>query len=303
MRSTVFLAVVLSLCNCSLIGTRRPDPPPYEKVPDCNDGITRPVLDTIFGGGGLAMIGLGVIDVANPTVAVDGTKNYGGGAALLTFGVAVAGLFVTSAIIGYPRVNACRDARAQWFSEHPEDKLIASTQTGETIDVQVVTAARRALQCPTEPLERVPLSFSRNDFHADPYRWAGRHGELRGCGRVTWCGEHDDEQVFCEPPADQKIALQRVAAETGCPPESIITLQRSVMTQEGRRGADGLSTLRFNACGEVLACNVPLSVPDKGDTLLPNLDNGANFSCRSIGRAAPEQPALPPPPAPPPSQP
>lgn len=295
MRPPLILAV-LSLSACSLIGTRRPDPPPYEKAPDCNESYARPVLDTIFGAGGVAYAGAGAFLAARAETDGDPTTTAALGAVLLAAGVATAGLFVTSAIIGYPRVSSCKAAVADWRGAHPEVQQIVLTTNGQELELRVATAARQALACPVDPLEQLPLNFDRNDFRADPYRWAEKHGELRGCGRMTWCGEKDDGSTACAAPADQEIAFQRVAAETGCPPTSITVQHRSVLVQEGRRGADGLSTLRFAACGEIVACNVPLSVTHKNHTMLPNLEAGSNFTCRAVGKAQQPQPAQPPPP-------
>jgi hypothetical protein len=277
--------LALALSSCSLIGTRRPDPPPYAERPTCNASYARPAWDTVFAVGAAGLAGVGVVSVAQGNDPQ--ANNLGPAVASIVVGGALAALFTTSAVIGYPRVATCSEALADWRGRHPEEEIIPERGQPEH---RIAKAAREMLPCPVGELAVENLSFSRNDGRCDPYRWASV--EVRGCGLAIWCGEPDD-RVKCGATPDLDLVMRRVAAETGCPQDKITALARVAEVQMGRRGADGLVTHRLDACGQVYACSVPMTVGDKNDTLFPDLSPSANFSCRAVQIAAPPPPPPP----------
>ena len=279
MRITALLTAV-ALSSCSLIGTRRPDPPPYTAAPECSAAYGRPLADAFIGAGGLGLVGLGAFLATRPPDPVDGSTNGALGAAYIAGGVAVAGLFITSAIIGYPRVTACREAVAAWQGEHPELARVPSDP---------IAAARAHLRCPTGRVGRRELRLA--DQHRDSHGWASF--EVQGCERIAWCGELENGTTRCGQPADFELAAGQVAVETGCPAASVEQLQfYGVRTQ---------NTYRLNACGAQYSCIVPLVDPDgsKGNAdRVAGSPFGSQLTCKPVFvQPQQQEPESPPPPA------
>lgn len=244
MRTTALLAA-LALSSCSLIGTRRPDPPPYLTRPDCNQSLARPVIDTSIGGAGLALAGIGAITIARPATGPDDSGKDLNGAVWIAAGSVVAGVFLTSAIIGYPRVRACADAVAEWEAAHPDER------PPETPDERL---ARQYLRCPLDALTTRELEFAGDDERRETHPWAQR--EITGCGRVVWCGEQD-QRAKCGAPADLEFAVHQLAVETGCPAQTIEQLEFYAVTTQ--------HTYRLNACGIQFSCIVPIVKVTQGN--------------------------------------
>lgn len=285
MRTSAVLAAVM-LSGCSLLGTRRPDPPPYQARPDCNGGYARPVTDAAIGSGGLAVAALGAFTIARPVEGPDDNGKDGVGAMFLSAGVAVAGLFITSAVIGFPRVYACADVLAEWDAAHPNEKPEGAEER----------LARQYLRCPLDALTTRELDFAGDDERRETHPWAQR--ELTGCGRVVWCGEANGREK-CGAPADLEFAVHQLAVETGCPAQTIEQLEfYAVSTQH---------TYRLNACGTQFSCLVPVFDRRGGERVAGSIF-GSQLTCKpaqmlSKPALQPETPADLLPPPPPPSQP
>ncbi len=258
MRIGVLLVVVAaSASGCSLLGARRPDPPPYSEAPKCSPAAWRPVGDTFAAVGGVALAGLaGVMLATTGGKNSDGTSNVAAVGTLIAGGIGVAGVFGTSAAIGYPRVGACRDAWAEW-DLGAADRATAAAAAEAARDQQRRLAAAELLRCPTEQVHLDQIGFDADDPLRTDWSWVG--SEAEGCGRAVWCGESEG-RFWCKTTEDYEVAAAQLAIETQCARANMVAEQRQVFTKRSwdrnRREVRGQVTWRINACGAPYVCSV-----------------------------------------------
>jgi hypothetical protein len=111
MSAVVAVVTSVSLSGCSFIFTEGP-PPNHERLPyfDCSSSAAAPVVDTIWAG----LNGLGALVAAGQSDE-QWKQNNNATERSTVIGVGLVWLAVSgaSAIYGYQKVGACRDAKAQ----------------------------------------------------------------------------------------------------------------------------------------------------------------------------------------------
>jgi hypothetical protein len=111
------MLLVATSPGCSFIFTRGPEPAVAQvhsaellrsTSPDCTSSVAAPVVDTVLATLSLALIGAGVIVVAN--CKGSGSPAQTGGVIAIAGGAATGAVFTASAVAGYRRTAACRAA-------------------------------------------------------------------------------------------------------------------------------------------------------------------------------------------------
>lgn len=262
MRLTAVLAAV-AFSSCSLIGTRRPDPPPYTERPQCAPNYGRPLADTFIAAGGLAMVGLaGALAVSTGGKNTDGTSNVATLGLMGATGVGLAGVFGTSAVIGYPRVSACVDAIAEWDQGEPERRRLAAVEADlARASASAASAAARERLTP-EALLAAAVAVtkceeglsSKTKVEDGSFLIVHCEREL-ACVESLYVAERDSLHFRCaETPASferlqQRAVRERLSLETGCPVASISVEARSTL----ERGME--SAYRLLACSKRYVCS------------------------------------------------
>ncbi|MFT3711486.1 MAG: hypothetical protein QM817_27950 [Archangium sp.] len=108
--------VMIGLTGCSLVRTRGPsaDYLPDAGDPICSRSLGPPIVDTVFGAGSAVLIVAGILAATTSTfTAAQRTGLTTSSVATVGTGIVGVGLFGTSAVTGYLKVDACEDAWKQ----------------------------------------------------------------------------------------------------------------------------------------------------------------------------------------------
>ena len=110
--SAVALTTAVSFSGCSFIFSEGP-PPNHQQLPyfDCSTSYAPPVLDTIWGG----LNGIGALTALGTSEAEWQSNNTSDRSTVIAVGLIWLAVSGASAVYGYQKVGACRNAKDQYM--------------------------------------------------------------------------------------------------------------------------------------------------------------------------------------------